>query len=72
MSQTVLIVREPWHHKSRGILNRGDMITDPVEVADILATRPHSVTKRMSMDHEDEMLAPPPVVVDNVVVNFDH
>jgi hypothetical protein len=58
MTQLVLVVREPWHHKvlGRHIL-RGEVITDPAEVQKTLAERPGSVTKRMSVPHEDAATA---------------
>lgn len=58
MSQLVLVVREPWHHRGLGRhIVRGELITDPVEVQEVLNERPNAVTKRMSLPHEDEMIA---------------
>ena len=57
MSQIVLVIHEPWHHKPHGgVVKRGHVITDPHEIAEILATRPHHVIKRMSHPHEDEAI----------------
>ena len=57
MSQLVLVVRSPWHHKGMGrLITRGETITDPAEIAVILAERPHAVVKRMSHPHEDEAI----------------
>jgi hypothetical protein len=71
MAQLVLVVREPWHHKPLGRrVVRGELITDPVEVQQILVDRPNYVTKRMSVPHEDAdiaakvaALAPKPALV---------
>lgn len=58
MTQLVLVVREPWHHKGLGRhVVRGELITDPTEVQMALSERPNSVTKRMSHPHEDAAIA---------------
>ena len=58
MSQLVLVVLEPWHHKPAGrVVAKGDIITDPSEIDTILDTRPHHVVKRMSHPHEDDAIA---------------
>lgn len=56
MTHTVLTVTEVWHCRKRGHhLVRGDVITDPDEVAELLASEhAHSVRQRMAHSHEVE------------------